>query len=813
MKDVRYALRTLTRSPGFTAVAVLSLALGIGANTAIFSVVNGVLLRPLPYREPGRIMMLHERLPKFTPLSIPFSPPDYAEVERRARSFSAIAAFQNGEYELSGIDRPARITGARASARLDAVLGVEPALGRWFTREEEAQRRRVAVLTYGLWRARFGGDPAVIGRTLALDRAPYTIVGVMPPGFEFPNRGAFGNAQPADLYIPMSFTRDELEAFGMMYNNSVVARLKPGVTPAQARAEVAALVGRFFEQYPAFIRSSGTFELAGTLEPYAGEITGGFRTPLLILLAAVGLVLLIGCADVANLMLARAAARRREMAVRMALGAGRGALLRQAFVESMALSLAGGALGLLFALWGTDALLRWAPVDIPRVASIHMDASVLAFTLAISMAAALVFGLAPAIEASRAAIGEALKESGRSSSPGRRTRRLFGAFVVAQFALAMVLLAGAGLLVRSFARLMAIDPGFQPAHAVSVRIDLPASAYAERQISASFYERLLARVAVLPGVETAAAASDLPLNTREGRVFTAEGPPVPGRAERVAINQHWVMGPYFQTLGIPLERGRYFTRQDGPGAPPAVIINETMARRFWPNQDPLGRRIKWGLAQSISPWMTIVGVVGDVRQEDLNVPIEPQTYTPYLQETREERRSMYAIVRARGDVGSGILAAVAALDPALPAARVEPLAAVVDDSLSSPRFSTFLLAAFAAAALLLASFGIAGVLSYSVTQRMHELGVRMAMGARRGDVLRLVLREGMRMAALGIAIGLAASLAAARVLSSLLYGVSPHDGPTFAAVAALLAAIALAACYVPARRAAKTDPISALRYE
>ena len=824
IEDVRYGLRMLRKSPGFTVLAILTLALGIGANTAIFSIVNSVLLKPLPYKDPGRLVLVFEGIPKAGLATLPFSAPDLEEFERQNQVLEGIAAFQNRRYELSGVDRPERIVGARASASLFQVLGVQPALGRAFTREEDQEGRAVVVLNYGLWQRKFGGDPGIVGKSVPLDRQPYTVVGVMPSGFEFPRRGPIFNNEPAELWVPIAFTPFERQAWGMMFNNSVIARLKPGITLERARAEAKSTVGRIQKIYPPVIQSAPSFALTAAVVPFREEVVGRTRTALLVLLGAVGLVLLIACADVASLLLTRAAARQREMAIRTALGAARLRLVRQMLTESLLLAIGGGALGLVVALWGNDLLVALAPGNILAFEGSRIDGRALGFTLLLCLATALLFGLAPAMEVSRRDVGEALKESSRSSTPGRRQRRLLGGIVTLQFAMALVLLVGAGLLVRSFARLMATDPGFRPEHVLSMSVSLPANAYAKADQIRSFYQRLIERVESLPGVRAVGVASDVPLSVRERRAFTAEGRSMASSGTPPTVATVWPLGNYFEALGIPLKKGRFFTSQDRQGSGLVVLINETMARRFWPGEDAVGKRIKWGVPQSFSPWMTIVGVVGDIKQGPLHTETIPQTYQPYLQvpDPSVENnitgllRSLTLVLRVEGDPNALVAAAreqVRTLDAALPVANVQAMQDVIRQSVSPQRFSMFLLAVFAGAALVLAAIGIYGVLAYSVTQQRHEIGVRLALGATESHVLRLVAGQGMKFVGVGMALGLAASLALTRVLRSLLYEIGPYDPWTFAGVGLLLAAVAFFACYWPARRAAKVDPMVALRYE
>jgi putative ABC transport system permease protein len=759
-------------------------------------------------------VMVFEEIPAASSGPIGFSPPDFAFFERQQnRTLAEIAAFSNRTYELSGVDEAERLIGARVSPGLFPLLGVQPALGRNFTRPENEPGHNVVILSHGLWRRKFGGDSAMIGRVVTLDRQPYTVVGIMPAGFEFPHRGPVGNNQPAELWVPIAFAPWELRAWTSMYNHSVLARLNPGVTLEQARGEVKAMVSRLEEAYPAAAR----LDLDATVQSFRTEVIGRTQTLLLVLMAAVGMVLLIACADVANLLLTRAGERQPEMAVRTALGAGRMRLVRQLFTESLLLALTGGVLGLTLAALSTDLLVRFSPVSLPRATEISIDSRVLGFALLLCLGTAVVFGLAPAWEAARGDIGEVLKEGGRRSTPGRRRRLLLSALVVSQFALALVLLIGAGLLARSFVSLLATHPGFRPERVLSMSVSLPGRSYSKAGQIRNFYRSLIERVEALPGVHAVAAATDLPLVVRERRGFTPDVEVASGIPRVIA--HVWVLGDYFEALGIQLKKGRFFTRQDGQTGERVIIINETMARRFWPGQDPVGRRMKWGGTNSQAPWMTIVGVMADVKHGPLQTETIPQTVEPYLQvgDAMVSLLSSLTLV-VRTDVDpTRLIAAVRqeirALDAALPVANIQTLEQHVHKSVAPQRFNTFLLAIFALLALILAAIGIYGIMARSVTRRTHEIGVRMALGAQRKDVLRLVVRQGMLLAFLGMATGMAAALAVTRVLSSFLYNVEPRDPLTFAGVAVLLGLVALLACYLPARRATRVDPVIALRYE
>lgn len=821
-QDIRFAGRGMRRAPVFTAIVVLTLGLAIGATSAVFTVVNAVLLRSLPYAEPDRLVMLYQGIPGAIATPIGFSPPDYVAFQERATFFDSMAAYRNRDYELSGVEPPERVTAVRASASLFQTLGVTPVLGAGFTREDDESGRAVAVISDGLWTRAFGRDPAVIGRALTLDRRPYTIVGVMPRQFTFPNRGPHLNNVPADVFLPISFTPRERVAFGSMYNASVVARLKPGVTATQADADTRALVkANAAELYPAALSGlAGAITASGV--PLRDEIVGRSTTILLIVFGAVGFVLVIACADIATLMLTRAVSRQREIAVRSALGAGRGRIIRQLLAESALTSICGGVLGLVLAWWMSRTLVAFAPSTLPRLNEITIDARILGFTAAVSMLTALLCGLLPAWELARPDTGDALKEGARGGTAGRRHRRIFNTLVATQVALAVVLLVGGGLLYRSFARLMSVDPGIRPEHVLTLGTTLPVSGYRSAADVRTFYTRLLDAVQSLPGVSAAGTTTLLPLNVMERRAFTIENPSPQSRELGGSVAAEWVNGRYFEALGIPLKRGRYFTPQDVANAEPVVIINDTLARLYWKDTDPVGQRLAWGGATQHGPWMRIVGVVGDVKQGALNTKIDPQTYVPWQQVSDGmvaesvvgQMRSLKLAIRTAMEptaLAPAVRQQIRSLDPALPVTAVRTMEEVVRLSAATQQFNTTLLGAFALLALLLAAIGIGGVLATSVSRRTQELGVRMALGAPRRLLLRMVLREGMVLAGLGIAAGLPIAWMASRVMKALLYEIGPRDPLTFIGAASLLLAVALAACSIPAWRATQVDPMVALR--
>jgi putative ABC transport system permease protein len=802
LRDVRYAVRVLAKSPGFTAVAVLALALGIGANTAIFSVVKAVLLSPLPYPEAERLVWIWETNEVNNILQEPASLPNYDDWSKQSRSFEGVAAFDNVPLALTGEGEPERIEGAAVSANFFPVLGVEPTLGRGFLAEENTPgKNRVVVLSRGLWQRRYGSNPKVVGQTLTLNGNPYTVVGVAAEGFKHPDSGP----RP-EMWVPLAFNLEQAARRGDYL--SVVARLKPGAGLEGARAEMGAVASRLAEAYPATNAGWGV-----TLVPLHERLVGDVRTALWVLTGVVGFLLLIACANVANLLLVRAASRRQEIAVRTALGAGRLRLVRQFLSESVLLALAGGALGLLFAMWGIDVLLALGPSNMPRLDEVGLDGKVLAFTLLVSLATGVVFGLLPALYATGSDLTEALKEGSRSSTAGVGGRRVRNSLVVAEMAIAVVMLTGAGLMIRSFARLQEVDPGFKPERIMSVNLALPGSKYKESPQLTAFFEQLLGRVSALPGVESAAAVSALPLGGGgDVLAFVVEGRPAPP-PEQVLDAEYRVVTPdYFATMGIPLARGEGITARHAAGSPAVVVVNETMAHRHWPGEDPIGKRINLGNPET-APWRTVIGVVRDIRHEGLDKVPYPQMYSPYAQ---FPRRSMTLVARAAADplgLAPGVRREVAALDKDLPLYNVRTMEQVVAESVARQRFTMLLIAVFAGVGLLLASVGIYGVISYTVSQRRHELSVRLALGAQARDIVRMVVGQGMLLALGGIGAGLAAAFLLTRVMASLLYGVSATDPLTFALVPLALAGVALLASLIPARRATRVDPAGALRYQ
>jgi len=818
--DVRYALRNLRTNPGFAAVATIALAVGIGANAAVFTIVNGVLLRALPYKDQQQLVAIFERFPEAPVDKFDFSAPDFEIIRDNARSYSGMFAFRNDTLELSGVRASERIVATRVSPEMFTVLGVSPAIGRALTADDDRSNASVVVLTYGLWTRVFGRDPAVIGRSISLDRQPYTIVGVMGEGFEFPPRGAANNGEPAALYLPIAFSPYERQAFGSMYNNTVIARLKPGVSIAQARSELAALVKPLSERYPPILHSLAA-QLSLPMSPFLDEVVGRSRRMLLVLMGAVATVLLIGCVDVANLMLTRAGARYREIAVRAALGASPARVVRQLVTEGFVLSAFGGAFGLLLAYWAVQVLLSLAGTSLPRSETITIDARVVGFTMIVALLTPLVFGVVPALRTAVGSTFDALKEGGRGASAGRGRHRLLDSLVVTQFALALMLSVAAGLLVRSFVRLLSANPGFRAEHVVTASVTLPSGRYTTAAQLKSFFQQAVDATRAIPGVQAAATTTDRPLNVLERRTFTPDpsAHPLPELSRVIAAT--WTAGSYFEALGIPLKRGRFFTDDDGRGGERVVILSEMLAKRLWPNQDPVGRKIKWGIPESRAPWMTIVGVVADVNQSALGTEPIPQTYEPIFQQpdapqTLSFYRTVHVVARSDQDpatVLAGVRAAMQRLDPELPLSDPKSVVDVVAESVKPQRFSMTVVGVFALVALGLAAIGIYGVLANAVTQQTHEIGVRMALGATASTVIWAVLRRALLLMAFGVAVGLSAALALARVMTGLLYEVKPTDAFSFAGAAVALAVLAVAASLVPAWRATQVDPLVALRSE
>jgi putative ABC transport system permease protein len=802
IQDLQYGMRMLIKHRGLTAVALLTLALGIGANTAIFSVVNAVLLRPLPFAEPEQLVVALTRTSKIPRDWVTY--PDLRDWRQQSELFSEFSAFAGQSVNLTGREEPTRIVGNFVSDNFFKTLKIDVALGRGFLPgEDEAGAERVAILTDALWRDRFGADPNLIGTSLILNGQPFTVGGVLPPEFHF----QWGDA---DVWLPIrsypNFSDDRRKTAA-----AVIARLKPGVTLKQAQSEMDTIAGRLAEQYP-----ETNAERRVVVEGFQDFVVKDLKPSLFVLLGAVGFVLLIACANVANLLLARALTRQKEMALRAALGASRVRLVRQLLTETVMLSLVGGALGLLLALWGTDLLAANSPSGLPAGVTIKLDPTVLGFTLAMSMITGLLFGLAPALKFSKPDLYETLKEGGKTSGAGSVGGGARGVLVVSQVALALVLLIGSGLMIRSFLNLLSVAPGFNPQNLLTLEYRVPRNKYPDGRQQWNFHNKVVEHVRALPGVASASVVLALPYSGNGGSLsFVPIDHPEPPKGEEPLAQRNSADSYYFQTMQIPLLSGRVFGEQDQTGTAQVVVINQTMARRYWPNEDPIGKRIRivdTGLGES-NVTASIVGVVGDVKHGSLDEESISQVYLAFAQNpfifatlvvrTQPEPMSMANAVRG----------AVWSVDKDQPVWKVRTVEFLIDRDLGPRRFMMALLGGFAALALLLAAIGIYSVISYSVTQRTHEIGVRMALGARGGDVLTLVIRQGMTLTLIGVGAGLVAAFALTRLLAGMLFGVKVTDPLTFGAISFLLTAVALGACLVPARRATKVDPIVALRYE
>ena len=809
-QELRYAARMLLKKPGFTIAAVLTLALGIGGNTAIFSLVNSILLRPLPYREPERLYTIWEFIPKVRDRfpSLPVSARHFLEWREQSTFFEQIAIVSPSSMNLADAGEPERLGAARVSANFFSLVGVDPQLGRAFVEgEDKPEAQPVAVISDSLWRRRFDNDLSVIGRTITIDGKGFTVVGVMPRNFPFP-RGRelhqFVNfEQRTDVFLPLVFKPEDLIKLGS-FNYAVIGRLKVGSTPNQAQAEISAIQSRIAQRTPELE------DLSAFLLPLQETLVGNVRQGLTLMLAAVGFVLLIVCVNLANLMLSRAPLRRREFAIRMALGATRARLIAQLLTESLLLSLIGGALGVLLAFWGIGALATNIPVDLPRLEEVRVDGQAVLYAFLVSVVTAALFGLWPAIRATKVELNETLKLGGRALTKGTGSGRLSGALIVVEVSLSVLLLVGAGLLLRSFVSVMNVDRGFKAENVLIADLSLSPTRYTEVIHRREFYRRLLEQVDSLPGVRAFGIASAAPLS-KEGSVtvIIAEGSPQVPVVERPLVDRRYVSPGYFRTMDIPLRQGTLFDESDRKQA--VAILSEKIARRLWPGEDPIGKRIS---EEDSTPTTQIIGVVGDIRSSALEKEPSSAMYLPYWQGDLLDLSGMALMVRTDVDSQSiaGVLRdEVRKLDAETPIAEMKTMERVVSESVSRRRFQMFIISVFAGVALLLAAIGIYGVVSYSVTERTNEIGIRLALGAERRDVFRLVLKQGMIPAVTGVSIGLVAAFALARLIRSLLFEVSATDPATLAVIPVVLTIVALLACWIPARRATKVDPMIALR--
>jgi putative ABC transport system permease protein len=797
IQDIRYGLRSLWKRPGFTAVALITLALGIGANTAIFSLINAVLIRPLPFREPDRLVWSWGNI-RNGGNRASVSPLDYLDYRQQNRTFEEFAAMISVPLSanLTGGGEPQRLTAAGVTGNFFQALGVQPALGRTLMLENESTGRdQVAVLSYGLWQKRFGGDPGIINQKIALDGKSFEVLGVMPRDFDFP--------ATTEVWVPLNFDAQPGLKQRKAHFLRPVGRLKAGVSLAQAQADTDAVARRLEATYPD-TNTGWNLRLVSLRE----QIVGNIRSTLYILLGAVGLVLLIACANVANLLLAHAASRRKEIALRTALGAGRLRIARQMITESVILALLGGALGTLLAIWGVQALIALSGDNIPATARVKIDLTVLVFTLVTSVLTGLLFGLAPALRSMRLNLSETLKEGGRSGNESAQRNRTRSLLVIFECAVAVMLLVGAGLLIRSLVRLQSTNPGFDSSNVLTIRIDLPNQKYATPESRSNFWEQFQSRVGALPGVESVGLVSELPLSGQPNDMpYTVEGRPADAANQGFDDDFRRVSQDYFRTLRIPFLRGRNFTPQEVRDGAKVLVISQSLATQTFPNEEPLGKRLVMGFRNEA---FEIVGIVGDVRHRSLAQTALPTMYMPALESGEN------IVIRGQNDTSSiaaAVRREVAAIDPNQPIATVRTMNEWLGLAVAAPRYRTGLFGLFAGLALLLSAVGIYGVMSYSVGQRTHEIGVRMALGARQLDVLKLVVRQGMGLVFVGVGIGLVGALALTRIISSLLFDVGTRDPATFTGVSILLAAVAFIACYFPAWRATKVDPLVALRYE
>lgn len=811
IKDLRYAIRSLARRPSFTAVAIITLALGIGANTAIFSVVNATLIRPLPFNEPDRIVMVWGYIPKManTADKFPSSAGNYLALAKQTQSFQQLAAFRQWSWQLTHAGEPEQLQGVRVSANFFEALGARPVLGQTFNADQDQEGAApVAIISHRMWQREFGASANVVGRSLTLNGRTVSVVGVMPRDFEFPGGAnmipGLQFATRNDIWMPLAMSSEERQSQGSL-NLALLGRLKPGVTVVQAETEARAIQTTL---------PLGTVGYTVNLIPLQKQMVGNIQRLLLVLLATVSFVLLIACANVANLLLARAAARRREMAIRGALGAGRFRIFKQLLTESLLLSFAGGLAGVLLAIWGTPLLVSFIPEKVPRIHEVNVDLRVLGFAFLVSILCGAVFGLAPALQASRVDLNESLKESSRGITGSLRQNRMRAFLIVCEVSLAVVLMIGAALLMKSFVRLLDVNPGFDPAQTLAMEVVLPSappSKYENENERAAFFEQVVNRINHAPGVIAAGAVLSLPLTgAEESTDIFVEGRPRPEAGQRLQADFTMITPDYFRAMGIPLLKGRQFTERDRKDTPAVIIINNALAHRYFPNEEPVGKRITVGFEKFPRE---VVGVVESTKQQTLTAEAPPALFIPHLQRAAE---TMTIVIRTNADPIS--LAPMAreqvhAVDSAIPVTNVRTMNEVFSESVVQQRFSMLLVGLFGSLALALSAIGIYGVMAYTVTQRKHEIAVRMALGARRRQVLQLIVKDGLIVASLGVGLGVAGAFGLTRLMTSLLFEVKPTDLQTFVLVSVLLLLVAVAACLVPARRATKVDPLVALRYE
>jgi putative ABC transport system permease protein len=806
MSDLKFALRQLRKSPGFTLVAVLTLALGIGANTAIFSVVEGVLLRPLPFPESERLVAIwgtsgHEANARQSE-----SLPDMFDFRAQSRSFSALAAYEGAWTILTDAAEAQELDGVAVDGDFFETLGVAPCLGRGFTAEEaKPGAPNVVVISYNLWKRAFASDPEIVGRQVTMRAGKCTVLGVMPASWQFPYYG-----QASDFVMPVKLIWPIAPAQRGAQYVHLIGRLKPGVTVSQAEAELKTIARQLEQQYPDTNTDRGA-----AVVPLLRDTVGNVRPALFVLSGAVALVLLIACANVANLLLARAAGRAREIGIRTALGASRGAVVRQLLVESLLLALLGGAGGLLLAWWSIQLLGAYGPRNVPRLSEVHINLGVSAFTFAVAILSTLLFGLGPALQVSRGNLTDALQQAARGSTGGLHGTRVRSFLVVSQISLSLLLLAGAGLLIRSFFNLQATDVGFDPTRLLVINESLSRVTYADEQKQRTFYGQILPKLAKLPGLESVVGVNPAPFSGYGwDKSFRMQFAPDSGLGNHPHVSHVLTTPGYFRTVRIPLRAGRDFELRDNENAPPVAMVNETFVRRFIPDRDPIGQTILLDDENGAINSLEIIGVVGDAKQREINTPTLPEIYRPFAQ---SPVRQLWLVFRTANENLSGIHSAIRSVfreqDPDVFLSHIDPMQSLIGETLARPRFNMLLLGVFAGTALVLAAIGIYGVIAYTVTQRTREIGIRMALGAQRTDMLNMILRQSLTVVVIGIAIGLVASFGATRLLASLLYGVGANDLLTYGSVVFLLGAAALLASYIPARRAMKVDPMIALRYE